>query len=102
MSDPSPTPPASEETPGLVPGTLLVVDDDRLSRVILLRHLSPRGFATIEADSGPGAIEVLRENQVDLVLLDLMMPRMTGREVLRLLKADPPAEAYPRHHHHQH
>ncbi|MBK7863515.1 MAG: hybrid sensor histidine kinase/response regulator [Archangiaceae bacterium] len=67
---------------------VLVVDDDddvrRLSKLRLREH-----YEVLEADSGPAALEAIATQQVDLVLMDVMMPGMTGLETCRRIKAQP-------------
>src|SRR5919201_1852609 len=66
--------------------SLLIVDDEELNSEGLARRLRGRGFAVTVAKSGPKAIELLGERRFDLVLLDIMMPGMTGLEVLKFLR----------------
>lgn len=68
---------------------VLVVDDIASNRFILVTHLKKQGIPTIlQAENGREAIEKLKENPIDLVLLDVMMPELNGYEVLKLMKAD--------------
>lgn len=69
-------------------GQVLVVDDNKMSRRKLTLALRDLGHDTIEADSGLAALALLRGRDVDLILLDIMMPEMDGFEVLRHLAAD--------------
>lgn len=69
-------------------GRLLVVDDDAANRDVLSRRLERQGYAVESADSGQKALDMLRDETFDLVLLDIMMPEMDGYEVLQRLKAD--------------
>src|SRR5439155_6055082 len=65
--------------------SVLVVDDEPLNRALMRAALG--GCCRIlEADSGPQALELLSRETVDLVLLDIMMPRMDGYEVCRRIK----------------
>jgi diguanylate cyclase (GGDEF)-like protein/PAS domain S-box-containing protein len=66
---------------------LLVVDDEESNRDMLSRRLERSGFSVLLAEDGPRALRIVDETEVDLVLLDSMMPGMTGMEVLRLLRA---------------
>lgn len=66
--------------------TLLVVEDDRISRDLLTRALKREGYAVLEAVDGMDALEVLGETSVDLVLLDITMPRLSGLEVLHAVR----------------
>jgi sigma-B regulation protein RsbU (phosphoserine phosphatase) len=66
--------------------SILIVDDEELNREGLARRLQGRGFAVTGAKSGREAIELLGEHRFDLVLLDIMMPGMTGLEVLKFLR----------------
>lgn len=67
---------------------ILVVDDDRSLRRGLIFLLQKEGYATIEAADGHEALEKVSSENPDLVLLDLMMPRINGLEVCRRLKLD--------------
>ena len=70
---------------------VLVVDDSRLQRRILVASLRKWGFEVDEADSGFSALEICKQNPPDLVLSDWMMPGMTGLEFcmeLRQLPSD--------------
>jgi len=74
-------------------GPLLVVDDEEANRDMLARRLQRAGYRVEVAESGPQALELLDRRPFDLVLLDIMMPGMSGIELLRLLRAtDSPDE----------
>ena len=66
--------------------TLLVVDDNEQNRDMLSRRLAKRGYTVSVAEGGARALEMLREAPVDLVLLDIEMPGMSGLEVLKALR----------------
>jgi CheY-like chemotaxis protein len=66
---------------------ILVVDDLPANRELMVRRLERSGFQVLSAASGPEALEIVRRGNVDLVLLDIMMPGMTGLDVLRTLRA---------------
>ncbi|MFZ2224304.1 MAG: HD domain-containing phosphohydrolase [Candidatus Deferrimicrobium sp.] len=68
--------------------TILCVDDDPLNRHLLEAILVPRGYAPVMAENGMEALEKIREGRIDVVLLDVMMPKMDGFEVCRRIKAD--------------
>jgi CheY-like chemotaxis protein len=73
------------------PGSLrfLVVDDTDDIRDVLVRMVERLGHTASTAADGVEAVELLAEHRFDFMLLDLTMPRMTGEEVLRWLKANP-------------
>ena len=71
------------------PPRILIVDDNPANLHILELRLGANGYEIITATDGEEAIEVTRRSQPDLVLLDVMMPKMDGIEVCRQLKADP-------------
>src|SRR5882724_8615288 len=71
------------------PSRILVVDDHQSNREILARRLSRDGHEVITADDGDTALQFVEENTFDLILLDLLMPRTSGYEVLCRLKSDP-------------
>ena len=71
-----------------MPRTILVVDDDAEIRDLAELVLRGGGYAVRKACSGWDALEEVRRERPDLVLLDVNMPGMDGWELLRLLKAD--------------
>jgi len=70
------------------PVTVLAVDDQPANRRLLEAVLTPRGYHVLPASSGPEALDLLRQREVDLVLLDVVMPGMDGHEVCRRIRAD--------------
>jgi class 3 adenylate cyclase len=69
-------------------GHILVVDDNRMNRIKLWRVLEQQGHSVGLAENGQQALEKLREEPFDLVLLDIVMPEMDGFQVLEHLKSD--------------
>ena len=67
---------------------ILVVDDEAVIREAEASVLKDLGYEVIEAGSGMEAIDVARQQKPDLILLDIMMPSMTGIDVCRQLRAD--------------
>jgi adenylate cyclase len=77
-------------------GGVLIVDDSGMMRAILRKALLEIGCERIvEASNGAEALEKLRAGPVDLILLDLDMPVMDGRETLRAIKSDPEWKVIP-------
>ena len=74
---------------------VLIVEDDQLKFSILSRELSEAGFEVANAFDGEQAIAVTREVHPDLVLLDILLPRKNGFEVLESLKADAALSSIP-------
>ncbi len=72
-------------TPAPEAGTILVVDDEPLARQLFTDVLQEAGYRTYAAEDGPRALEIARREAVDVVLLDIMMPGMSGLEVLAKL-----------------
>jgi CheY-like chemotaxis protein len=70
-------------------GRLLIVDDNEINRDVLARRLGRQGYTTAAAENGRKALEMVRTQKFDLLLLDIMMPELNGYEVLRHLKTDP-------------
>ncbi len=66
---------------------ILVVDDNAANRDVLERRLTREGHKVVTAVDGASALELVAEREFDLILLDLIMPEMSGFEVLRRLKA---------------
>jgi pimeloyl-ACP methyl ester carboxylesterase/CheY-like chemotaxis protein len=74
---------------------LLVVDDNALNRDMLGRRLERQGYQAFHAVNGRQALELLRAQPFDLVLLDMMMPEIDGFGVLTAMKADPALSRVP-------
>ena len=70
-------------------GRVLVVDDNEVNRDLLARRVRRQGHTVAIAEDGVEALELLEKQPFDLVLLDIMMPRMNGYQVLEHLKNDP-------------
>jgi len=68
--------------------TVLVVDDEPAVRDSLARTLRFEGYDVLVANDGIGALDAVRDASPDVVILDVMMPRMDGLEACRLLRAD--------------
>ncbi len=75
--------------------TLLVVDDNAENRDVLSRRLEKRGFKILQADSGQRALDLIEVQAVDLVLLDWMMPGLSGLDVLKRLRQRPATAQLP-------
>ena len=77
------------------PGFILAVDDLQENRELVARYLSRSGHIVVTAAGGEEALQTLDQADVDVVLLDLMMPDLDGREVLRRIKEHPEWRATP-------
>lgn len=71
-----------------ITGTVLIADDLVSNRELLEELLTAEGFRVVTASDGPAALQAVKAAQPDLVLLDVMMPDMTGFEVCQQIKAD--------------
>ena len=77
------------------PGRILVVDDVEVNRDLLSRRLKQQGHDVAIAENGKKALESIRAESFDLVLLDIMMPEMDGYQVLGEIQADPALKHLP-------
>ena len=75
--------------------TVLVVDDEAANREWLERVLEPAGFTVVMAEGGQQAIDIARASPPDLVMLDLMMPNVTGFDVVEALRSHPSTQNIP-------
>ncbi len=75
--------------------TILVVDDDQLVCRILESHLGAEGYRVLKASSGERGLVLLENEEIDLVVLDVMMPQMSGFEVCRRIRARRSLEEMP-------
>jgi two-component system OmpR family response regulator len=67
-------------------GRVLVVEDDQTLREVLKYNLSKEGYEVLAAQDGVQALETARSHKPDLVILDIMLPRLAGDEVCRILR----------------
>ncbi|MDB4936570.1 MAG: hypothetical protein JWP87_3542 [Labilithrix sp.] len=77
------------------PGRILVVDDERDNRELMEIVLRWEGFVVVTATSGGQALAMIAQERPDLVLLDVMMPGMTGYEVAAKIKANATTKDIP-------
>lgn len=80
------TPPPPENSDARLP-RVLIADDDRAARDAMAACLRANGYLVEALDSGQDVVDRVNQGNVDLVLLDVLMPRMSGLETCRLLKA---------------
>lgn len=66
---------------------ILIVDDDKMSGELLQKRLEKRNFSVSFVESGQECLDFMNDNEIDLVLLDLIMPKMSGAEVLEKIRA---------------
>ncbi|MCH7412031.1 response regulator [Belliella sp. R4-6] len=74
---------------------ILLVEDEEVLRANLKEILELNDFEVVEFSNGEDALSFLLKNSVDLIISDLMMPRMDGHDFLRKIKADPYLEKTP-------
>ena len=70
--------------------TILVTDDDEPTRAALRAMLEPAGYNILEASNGDDCLKTFKEEQPDLIILDLIMPEKEGIETIRELRRDFP------------
>ncbi|HRI67650.1 MAG TPA: response regulator, partial [Polyangium sp.] len=78
-----------------MPTKLLVVEDERDLQRVLSYNFKQAGFDVITAANGETALRAVKEEPFDLILLDLMLPDMTGTEVCKRLKQNPQTANIP-------
>ena len=74
---------------------LLLVDDDQAIRVMAVRALKRAGFTVKVVGNGQEALDAVKQQAPDVILLDWMMPELDGPETCRRLKADPATASIP-------
>jgi putative two-component system response regulator len=77
------------------PARVLCVDDNAVNRDLVAASLADAGFRVSYAEDGAEAVRIIDKDDIDVVLLDLLMPVQDGEETLRLLRADPRHEFLP-------
>jgi DNA-binding response OmpR family regulator len=79
----------------ILSGTILVIDDEEANRALLTRRLARQGHQVLTAETGETGIAVAASQPVDVILLDVMMPGLSGYEVLARLKQEPGLREIP-------
>src|ERR1700675_644638 len=82
-------------SPNSVTGTILVADDQAANRELLEELLTTQGFTVITVSDGADVIQELVKTQIDLVLMDVMMPRLTGFQACEKIKNNPDTYLIP-------
>ncbi|MBI5666929.1 MAG: response regulator transcription factor [Chloroflexi bacterium] len=75
--------------------TILMVEDELAIREVVRRYLEREGFSVLEAESGDGALALLRGQPIDLVVLDIMLPGLDGYTVTRTIRGGTPDRGVP-------
>ncbi|MFQ5462972.1 MAG: HD domain-containing phosphohydrolase [Phycisphaerae bacterium] len=75
--------------------TILLVEDERQLRFVLTTHLRAVGYAVCEATDGLAAIEAAKQEQPDLIIMDVGLPKLDGISATRALKGDPATSSIP-------
>jgi DNA-binding response OmpR family regulator len=73
----------------------LVVEDEKDIIDLIEYHLSQSGFKVIKALDGPSGLEKAKKERPNLIILDLMLPGMDGKDICRALKSNPPTQSIP-------
>ncbi len=97
LDEETPAPATSRHMrPRLIPpARVLCVDDNQANRDLVAASVAGAGFLVSFAENGAEAVEIIDSEDIDVVLLDLLMPVQDGDETLRLLRADPRHEFLP-------
>lgn len=86
---------AAQERSAVPQRRVLVADDEPAVRLLLRVNLRSAGYEVVEATDGETALSSIRQQDFDLLLLDVMMPRMSGFELAERLRADPATAELP-------
>jgi CheY-like chemotaxis protein len=78
-----------------MPTVALVVDDSMLIRYTVCRFLEQRGFTVESATNGVEAVQALTQVKPDLIVTDMLMPKMSGMELITVLKSNPETAKIP-------
>ena len=78
-----------------IPTRILIVDDTKDILLVVARRLKSWGYEPLTAESGEEGLKIIEEQKPNLVLLDIMMPKMKGRDVCLRMKANPETAHIP-------
>ncbi len=74
---------------------ILLVEDSRYQRMASKQVLADAGFSVVEASDGEEALRQVRESQPELIILDILLPKLGGEQVLQVLRQDPATARIP-------
>ncbi|WP_279479578.1 response regulator [Aureimonas sp. SK2] len=75
--------------------TVMIVEDNELNMKLFRDLIEAHGYRTVQTRSGLTAMDLARESQPDLILMDIQLPEISGLEVTQMLKADPDLKRIP-------
>jgi CheY-like chemotaxis protein len=75
--------------------TILLVEDNKIQKIVNERMLHKAGYTVLNARDGEEALRLAHEIIPDIILLDIMLPKLGGREVMQGLRSDPPTAQIP-------
>jgi CheY-like chemotaxis protein len=75
--------------------TILLVEDNKIQKLVNERMLLKAGYTVLNARDGEEALRLAREAIPDIILLDMLLPKLGGREVMQALRRDPPTAQIP-------
>src|SRR5580700_4364715 len=93
-----PAPPAAlfeSEEHGAAPSTILIVDSEEINRRLLKAIFKTAPYRMLESRKASEAMALLQSEKIDLVVLDLMLPEMSGPELCRWMKSNRPTQLVP-------
>jgi len=74
---------------------ILIIEDDHFLSSLMKARLEKEGFTTLQAFDGEEAFNLLKQNRPDLIVMDLIMPKVSGFELLENISADPQISRVP-------
>ncbi len=75
--------------------TILFIDDNPVDRTLISRLLSKYEFNVLLAEDGPGGLQMAQENKLDIILLDILLPGISGIELCKKLKGNQVTQHIP-------
>lgn len=85
----------TDETGGEAAKTVLVVEDNELNMKLFNDLLETQGYRVVKTDNGDDAMDLVKAERPDLILMDIQLPGKSGLDVTRALKADPDTAPIP-------
>ncbi len=86
---------ADTPTKGDSRATILVIEDDALNTALFKEILTAKGFRLVVARTGGEALETLKATRPDLIVMDIVVPEISGLDLIRLIKADEARKTIP-------